>query len=362
MNVPVLGPDINESVSDFTSNKAGQIRFGMSALKGVGEGPVEEILKEREKRGPFKSIYDFVKRLDTRSANKKVLESLVLGGAFDCFEDKEKGTGHRAQFFAPSGKYDSFIEQVLHFGSAWQERQASAAMSLFGNDSSAMDIAEPEPPKCNPWSLIEKLEREKEVTGIYISGHPLDDYRMEMENFITCTLEDLEEKKGQPVKVAGIVVKSIHKVSQKGTGYGTFVLQDYHGTLELSLFSDDYMKFKGFFEQGNCVFITGVYEQRWGRDDEFQLKIKDVTLLENAGKNLAKSVTVKINVKDLTPELIDKLDALCKEHKGSQQFKVTLLDYANKTSLNFSSKSRKVNVGNEFVSAVKGLGVECGVG
>ncbi len=362
MNVPVLGPDINESVSDFTSNKAGQIRFGMSALKGVGEGPVEDILKERDKRGPFKSIYDFVKRLDTKSANKKVLESLVLGGAFDCFEDKEKGTGHRAQFFAPSGKYDSFIEQVLHFGTAWQERQASAAMSLFGNDSSAMDIAEPEPPKCNQWSLIEKLEREKEVTGIYISGHPLDDYRMEMENFITCTLEDLEERKGQPVKVAGIVVKSIHKVSQKGTGYGTFVLQDYHGTLELSLFSDDYMKFKGFFEQGNCVFITGNYEARWGRDDEFSLKVKEVTLLENAGKNLVKSLTLKINVADLTPTLIDQLEALCKEHKGQQQLKMTLLDFENKTSLSFTSKAKKVHVSNDLVAAVKGLGVECGVG
>ena len=200
------------------------------------------------------------------------------------------------------------------------------------------------------------------MTGIYISGHPLDDYRMEMENFISCTLEELEEKKGQPVKVAGIVVKATHKVSQKGSGWGSFVLQDYHGSIEMNLFSDDYMKFKGFFEQGNCVFITGMYEARWGREDEFSLKIKDVTLLENAGKNLVKSLTVKINVEDLTADLIDKLDALCKQHKGSQQLKVTLLDFENKTSLNFLSKSRKVNVGNEFVSAVKGLGVECGVG
>ncbi len=356
MNVPVLGPDINESVSDFTSNKQGQIRFGMSALKGVGEGPVEEILKERQKRGPFKSVFDFVKRLDTKSANKKVLESLVLGGAFDSFE-----TLHRAQFFAPSGKFDSFNEHVLQFGSAWQDRQASAAMSLFGNDSSAFDIAEPEPPKCQPWSLIEKLEREKDVTGIYISGHPLDDYRMEMDNFITCTLEDLEEKKGQPVKIAGIVVKATHKISQKGTGWGSFLIQDYHGSLELNLFSDDYMKFKGFFEQGNCVFITGNYEARWGREDEFNLRVKDVTLLENAGKNLAKSVTVKIKIEDLTADLINRLDSLCKQHKGSQQLKFALLDYGSMTSLNLSSKSRKVNVGNEFVAAVKGLGVECGV-
>ncbi|MBI1228252.1 MAG: DNA polymerase III subunit alpha [Bacteroidetes bacterium] len=364
MNVPVLGPDINESVSDFTSNKAGQIRFGLSALKGVGEGPVEDILKERHKNGPFQSIYDFVKRLDTKSANKKVLESLVLGGAFDCFENPETGMGHRAQFFAPpsAGKYDSFIEQVLAFGNAWQDRQASAAMSLFGSDSLAFDMQEPELPRCNPWSLIEKLEREKEVTGIYISGHPLDDYKMEMENFISCTLEDLEEKKGQPVKVAGIIVKATHKVSQKGTGWGSFILQDYHGTLELNLFSDDYMKFKGFFEQGNCVFITGNYEARWGREDEFNLKVKEVTLLENAAKNLVNSITVKINVEDLTEALIDQLETLCKQHKGQQQLKMTLLDYQNKTSLNFNSKAKKVKVDNDFVSELKGLGVECVVG
>ncbi|MBI5915644.1 MAG: DNA polymerase III subunit alpha [Bacteroidetes bacterium] len=362
MGVQVLGPDINESVSDFTVNKQGQIRFGLSALKGVGEGPVEDILKERQKRGAFKSVYDFVKRLDSKAANKKVLESLVLGGGFDCFSEL-----HRAQYFAPpsAGKYDSFIEHLLHFGIAWQERQVSGAMSLFGNDSSAMDIAEPEPP--NPdshrdWSLIEKLEREKEVTGIYISGHPLDDYRMEVENFTTCSLEDLEEHRGQSVKIAGIVTNASHRISQKGTGFGNFTISDYNGSFEFPLFSDDYTKYKGFFEKGNCVFITGVYEQRWGRDDEFQLKIKEVTLLENASKNIAKSITLKIKVEDLTADLIEKIDALCKEHMGSQQLKVTLLDYTNKTSLSFASKSKKVNVGNDLVSAMQGLGVECGVG
>ncbi|MEK7254818.1 MAG: DNA polymerase III subunit alpha, partial [Bacteroidota bacterium] len=358
MGVQVLGPDINESVSDFTVNKQGQVRFGMSALKGVGEGPVEMILEERQKRGHFTSIYDFVKRLDTKAANKKVLESLVLGGAFDSFEDKEKGMGHRAQFFAPSGKYESFAEHVLHFGSAWQNRQASAAMSLFGNDSSAFDIAEPELPKAQPWSLIEKLEKEKEVTGIYISGHPLDDYRMEMDNFITCTLEDLEEKKGQPVKVGGIVVKATHKISQKGTGWGSFVIQDYHGTMEINLFSDDYMKFKGFFEQGNCVFITGNYEARWGREDEFSLRVKEVTLLENAGKNLAKCITVKINLEDLNASLLERLDVLCDRHKGSQQLKFTLLDRGSRTSLSFASKSKRVNVSNELTTEFAKLNIE----
>jgi DNA polymerase-3 subunit alpha len=355
MGVEVLGPDINESASDFTVNKQGQIRFGLSALKGVGEGPVEEILKERENNGHFTSPIDLTKRLDTKAANKKVLESLVLGGAFDRFHTD------RAQFFAPSDKFDSYIEHILRFGSEYQQRQASAAMSLFG-DISAFDIPEPEPPNANPWSLIEKLEREKEVTGIYISGHPLDDYRMEVENFTTCSLEELEEKKGQPVKIAGIVSKVSHRVSQKGSGYGYFTIQDYNASFEFPLFSDDYMKYKGFFEPGNCVFITGTFEQRWGKEDEYQLRIKEVTLLENAGQQQANCITLKLPVETLTGELIEQLEGLCKTHKGTQQLRMVLLDYTNRTSLSFASKSKKVKVDNDFVSAVKELGVECVVG
>ena len=356
MGVQVLGPDINESVSDFTVNKQGQIRFGLSALKGVGEGPVEEILKERDARGKYTSVFDFVKRLDTKAANKKVLESLVLGGALDCFEEID-----RAQYFAPSEKYDSFAEHILRFGADYQQREASAAMSLFG-DISAFNIEDPAPPRCEHWSLIEKLEREKEVTGIYISGHPLDDYRLEVENFTTCTLEELPEKKGQSVKIAGIVTNASHRISQKGTGWGIFTISDYNSSLEIPMFSDDYMKFKGFFEKGNCVFITGNYEARWGREDEFQLRIKEITLLENAGKNLASNITLKIPVETLNTTLLDRLETLCKTHKGQHQLRITLMDYTNRTSLPFISKSKKVNVDNDFVQELEGMGVEYVVG
>ncbi|RME12772.1 MAG: DNA polymerase III subunit alpha, partial [Bacteroidetes bacterium] len=205
MGLKVLGPDINESVSDFTVNQQGQIRFGLSALKGVGEGPVEEILAEREKNGPFLSIFDFVKRLNTKAANKKVMESLVLGGAFDGFENI-----HRAQFFAPSGKYDSFIEHILKFGAEYQHQKSTAATSLFG-DIDAFEIPEPEIPNVEPWPLIQLLEKEKEVTGIYISGHPLDDYQVEVERFATCALEEIDTRKGQAVKLAGIVSKVQHR-------------------------------------------------------------------------------------------------------------------------------------------------------
>ena len=360
MGIPVLGPDINESVSDFTVNREGQIRFGLSALKGVGEGPVDEILSERRKNGPFASVFDFVKRLDSKAANKKVIESLVLGGAFDGFQDI-----HRAQYFAPSEKYDSFIEHLIRFGGDYQQRQQSAATSLFG-DISAFNIEDPAPPKALPWSLMEKLEREKEVTGIYISGHPLDDYRLEVESFTTCTLEEFSEgsrlTKGQAVKLAGIVTNVSHRISQKGAGWGIFTLSDYNGSLEIPLFSDDYMRFKGFFEKGNCVFITGTYDLRWGREDEYQLRIKEVTLLENVGRQMASSITLKLAVEQLTGDMLERIDSLCQQSRGDHQFKITLLDFTNKASLPFISGNKKVRVDNDFVKQLRELGVEYEVG
>lgn len=352
MGLKVLGPDINESVSDFTVNQQGQIRFGLSALKGVGEGPVEEILAEREKNGPFESIFDFVKRLNTKAANKKVMESLVWGGAFDSFDNI-----HRAQFFAPSDKYDSFIEHILKFGAEYQHQQQTAANSLFG-DISAFDIPEPQIPKAEPWPLIQLLEKEKEVTGIYISGHPLDDYQLEVKRFTTCTLEEIESRKGQAMKLAGIVSKVQHRITKKGTGWGLFTIQDFSGSLEFPLFSDDYQKFKSFLEPGNCVLISGTYEARWGREDEFQLRIHDVTMLENAGNKLASSITLKIPVEQINPEMLDTLTQLIQQHRGQHDLNVALLDYTNRNSLEFVSKSLKVNVNNDFVQALEKLGLK----
>ncbi len=352
MGITVLGPDINESASDFTVNKEGHIRFGLSALKGVGEGPVEDILNERESNGPYSSVYDFVCRLNTKAANKKVMESLVLGGALEAFDNI-----HRAQYFEKSGKYDSFIEHILRFGSEYQQRQESAAMSLFG-DISAFDIQEPEPPEAQPWPLVDLLEREKEVTGIYISGHPLDDYRMEVEALTSCSLEQLEEHKGKTVKIAGIVTKVSHRISQKGTGYGYFTIQDYNSSFEFPLFSDDYVKFKGFFEPGNCVFITGTYEARFNSVDEFQLRVKEVTLLENAGKFHASEIEVRLPIETINEELIGSLDKIVKTHKGKHHLRFILIDYNNKTSLNLLSKSRKVNVDNDLASKLADLNID----
>ncbi|MEM9921225.1 MAG: DNA polymerase III subunit alpha [Bacteroidota bacterium] len=349
MNLEVLGPDVNESQSDFTVNRKGQIRFGLSALKGVGEGPVEELLAGRQK-GTFKNVFDMMKRLNLRTVNKKCMESLVLGGALDCFDNI-----HRAQYFAPSDKFDTFLAHLLRYGNAYQAQKAQSINSLFG-DSEDIMIPEPTPPERQPWNLIEKLTNEKEVTGIFISGHPLDNYKMEYQNFTNSTLDDIDRLKGQSVAIAGFVSTANHRISKKGTGWGLFTVQDYTGNLEFPLFSEDYNKYKDQLREGQVVFIKGTYQKQWNRD-EYQLKIKEVRLLETIGAELTKSITLKIPLDLITEDFIRHFDKLCKAHKGKHQLKIVLLDRSEKSSINLMSASRKVNADNDFTMALEKIGV-----
>ncbi len=352
MKLPVLGPDINESQSDFSVNKKGQIRFGLSALKGVGEGPVEAILQNRDEEGPFKSIFDMMRRLSLRSVNKKVMESLAYGGGLDCFGLK------RAQYFTPTDKYDTLIEHALKYGNAYQNQKADAATSLFGETDEIM-IPEPRiPEKYAHWPLIEELNKEKSVTGIYISGHPLDDYELEIKNFTTCSLNNIEQHKAkQTIKIAGLLASAKHLISKNGNGWGVFELRDYDGQLEFRLFGNDYQKFKPFLEQGKILFIKGNYQKSW-RDEEMEFKIKEISLLDGIADKLMESITIRIPLSDVTPEKINQFDALCKKKKGKHRLKMDVLDYTNKISLKMISKEVKVHADNEFIEELAEIGWE----
>ncbi len=349
MELDVLGPDINESALNFTVNKEGQLRFGLSALKGVGEGPVEEILKERA-NGPFTSPIDFITRLSSKAANKKVVESLVLGGAFDFYEGMT-----RAQYFGrpEPNKEETYVEAFVKFGSKMQAKDAS--LMLF-DIAEHTDAAEPAIPDVEPWPLIEKLTREKEVTGIYISGHPLDEYRMEVENFATCGLDRVENFKGQTLKLAAFVTSANHRISRKGTGYGYFTIQDYNGSLEFPLFSEDYQKFKHLLEEGQGVFIHGSFQQRWN-SEEYQLKLSKVELLESVASSLTNSITLKIPIDRISKEMVDGLDAACKEHTGKHKLKIHLYDRETKNKLHLIATERLVNANNDLIKELDKLGV-----
>lgn len=351
MGLDVLGPDVNESQSDFSVNKQGQIRFGLSALKGVGDGPVEEILEER-KKGPYESVFDLMRRVSLRAINKKVMESLCLGGGLDCFKDI-----HRAQYFTPSEKHDSFIEHLIRYGNAYQSQKSQAENSLFGAVEEVM-IQEPEPPMRKPWPLLEKLNKEKEITGIFVSGHPLDDYRLEIEHFTTCPLEEVENHQhGNVINIAGMVSTARHMVSKNGNGWGIFELQDFNGTFEFKLFGEDYQKFKHLLEDSKALFLKGNFQRSsWG-DGAMQFKVKEIRLLEGVAEGMTESVTLKIPLNKITIEVIDHLDKLCQNHRGSHKLKIELLDVVNKTSLPMVAKDRLVNATNGFIAAIEQLGI-----
>lgn len=353
MGLNVKGPDINESAVNFSVNKKGDIRYGMGAVKGVGEAAVETLIAERKENGPFTSIFDFMRRLNLRTVNKKVLESLAFAGAYDSL------VPNRAVFFQPSDKFETFIEHLLKYGAAHQEDKIMSTNSLFGDLSDSVSIPEPPLPKAEPWNLILKLQKEKDVVGIYLSGHPLDDFRYEWENFAT-PLEKIDNFQNRKVNIAGFVLKAEHRISQKGTGWGRFTVQDYTGSLEITMFSETYQKFKSFFEEGTSLYITGEQKQRYN-SEEMEFRVSDVRLLETVGAEKTSSVTLRIPVETLTADLLDKIEALCKSHKGKHELKMELIDYTNKEKLAFTSQARKVNVDNDFIAAMTVLGVECGV-
>jgi DNA polymerase-3 subunit alpha len=353
MGLNVKGPDVNESMINFGVNKRGEIRYGMGSVKGVGEAAVESLIEERKKSGPFRDLFDFMRRSNMRTINKRVMENLVYAGAFDGFGLP------RATFFTEVDKDVPFLERLLKYGSAWQEDKTMSANSLFGDLSDSVSIPEPTIPKVNEWGLILKLQKERDVIGLYLSGHPLDDFRYEWENFAT-PLEKVENYRGRKVNVAGFVTKAEHRISQKGTGWGRFTIQDYTGSLEITMFSESYAKFKTFFEEGTSVYAEGEFKQRYN-SDEFEFKVNNVRLLETIGDEKTSSITLKIPVEVISRDLLDKIEQLCLAHKGKHTLKIELIDRQNKEKLSFTSGARKVTVGNDFIAAMEILGVECGV-
>jgi len=352
MGLEVLGPSVNESESDFSVNREGHIRFGLSALRGVGEGTVEELLRERESGGPFLSLFDMMRRCNLRAVNKKVLESLVRGGAFDCFEDT-----HRAQYVAPSEKFDTLLEHSLRYGQAYQNQKAQAAVSLFGETDEVM-IPEPAMPECPPWSLVQKLQYEKDVTGIFISGHPLDDYPLEVQYFTTCPLARVEQYQNAPgLHLAAILVKATHRISKNGNGWGVFEVQDYSSSLEFKLFGEDYRRFKHLLEEGTAIFFTAQYQQSW-KGDGLELRIKEVRLLEGVAEERTHSITLRLALDQVTTDLVDQLDELCRKHPGKHRLRMQFYDMESRLKIPMMARERSVRVHQDFVHGLQQLGVE----
>lgn len=317
MGLQVLGPDVNESYYKFTVNDDYAVRFGMGAIKGVGQGAVETIVENR-KDGKYKSIFDLTKRIDLRAANKKALENLILAGGFDSFE----GTT-RAQYFHDDGDGITFYEKSIKYGSKFQENENSSQVSLFG-ESSDVQIAEPVVPPCEDWSTMEKLAKEKEVVGIYISGHPLDDYKFEMKYFCNAKLEALKNMEmyvGKNLTFGGIITNVQHRVAKNGKGWGTFVLEGYDESYEFKIFGEEYLKFRHFFIQNNFTFMKILIKEGWvnqdtGKKTDPRMQFVLVQYLQDVLSTFAKKLILLLNIKDIETEFIHKLNRLFQDYKG----------------------------------------------
>jgi len=347
MGMEVLGPDVNESNVKFTVNKDGNIRFGLGAIKGVGEAAVLQLIEEREKNGPYKDIYDLVERVNLNALNKKNLEAMAVAGAFDCFENIS-----RAQYFSLDTKGSSFIESLIRYGNNSKVLKSSSQQSLFG-ETGGFDMITPEPAKCPDWPKLEKLNREKEVIGIYLSSHPLDDFKLEINTFTTAVLSDLQNLREfleRDVTVAGMVTDVRTGIGKNGKPYGSFTLQDYSDSFRFMLFDKEYIDNSKFFIVGYYLLVKGRVQKRRFKEDEIEFKIKTINLLSSVKDELIKSVTIKINPENIDPEMINTLKKLITEHKGDTELKFLFLDPEDKISLPMFSRNYRVRLNNELLS------------
>ena len=331
MGIKVLGPDINESLNGFAVNQKGEIRFGLGGLKGVGEAAIETIIKEREKGGSFASIFDFIKRVISRSVNKRSLESLAYSGAFDCFTDF-----HRAQYFKiPDGERVSGLEKIINYGQALQSLSAGSTNTLFGDLSSAMQVPVPKLTKTEPWTLTELLEHEKEVTGMFMSGHPLDHFKFELRYYGITNIADFNEIKetlqlqpnpGRAIKVAGLIIDVQHRVTKTGKNFGSFAIEDFSGKTEFVLWSEDYIKFQNYLEKGQNVLLNGFFRPRYNRPNEFDFKVSSMNLLESVKQHLTRSIDIKIHAASLTPEFVSFIETNVKKYPGKSSLRFNVLE------------------------------------
>ena len=355
MKLNVLGPDVNESYYKFSVNQNNAVRFGMGAIKGVGHGAVKTIVQERKNEGPYKSIFDLAKRIDLRAANKKAFENLANAGGFDCFLST-----HRAQYFQDEGDGVTFLEKTIKYANRYQENKNSAQVSLFG-ESSDIQIDEPLIPPCELWGTMEKLAREKEVVGIYISGHPLDDFKLEMQNFCNgdiSVFRDLPGFLNKEISFGGVVTDVQHRVSKQGKGWGTFVIEDYMNSHEFRIFGEEYLKFKHFLMHNNFVFVRTLIKEGWtnretGAKGEPRVQFNSFQLLHDIMESYAKKLSIQLNIKEVSEEKIQSLKELLQMHSGNHTLKFVVYDDDDELKLEMSSRLQKVKISQELLEELK---------
>ena len=351
MGIKVLGPDVNESFYKFTVNEDNAIRCGMGAIKGVGKGAVLTIIDNRADE-PYQNIFDLVKKIDLRAANKKALENLALAGGFDSFQDT-----HRAQYFNPDGDGIIFLEKIIRFGSKFQESQNSSQTSLFG-DNADDTYRELVIPPCEAWGNLGKLKKEREVVGIYISGHPLDDFKKEMDWFTNANLSQLKDLNpwiNKSLSVAGIISDLDHLESRNGKPWGRFVLEDFSDQYEFRIFGEEYLKFKHFISINQFIRLKIGIREGWRNQDTGRLGAPRINFLQfemlhDVIANNSKKLTLQLDIRQLESENIQKLKKELKGFSGDKPLFFDVIDPQKPLKLTLASRKQKVDISPALLS------------
>ncbi len=350
MGMNVLCPDVNESFLKFSVNREGDVRFGLAAIKSVGQGAATDIIAEREKNGPYADIFDFVERVNLSSCNKKTIEALALAGAFDSLPGI-----HREQFVALNNKGEEFLETLIRYGSKYQQDKQEAMTSLFGDDTS-FQIARPEIPQAARWSDLERLNKERELIGIYLSAHPLDDYEFILKyvcNADTQRLQDLESLNGLDITFGGIITAVREGQTKRGSPYTIFKIEDYAGSYEIALFSDDSVNFGRYARIGLSVYIAGKVQSRRYRENELEVKITSISLLSDVKDKLVSKITIQLPLTKLNDTTVTELSALMKNNSGNSLLYFQIIGEERHMNIQLFSRPAKIRVNKHLIDTLR---------
>ena len=352
MGLKVYGPDINESIATFSVNKSGEVRFGMAAIKGVGEKAVEYIISERNKNGNYISVFDLARRADLKSINKRVIEGLAAAGGFDSLPGID-----RAMFFTPDKDGITLTEKLTKFGSSVQLGSETSQETLF-EDEYKIEITEPMLPKVESFGKLDQLRREKEVVGVYISGHPLDTWRLEINYLKPKAIADMSAAlgsfNGMEFSLVGIVTSVQNRVLKNGKPFGIFSIEDFTGTYELALFGGDYLNLKNYLQNEFALHVRGRVQEKYGRPNEFEFRIQKIQLLSDIKDKAFRSIKLKIAVNNINEELILKIETLIKNYpNGKCNLEILIEDTSENVTVKMFSKTMKVNIDAEFLNQLQ---------
>ena len=349
MGIATLGPDVNESFLKFGVNHHGEIRFGLAAIKGMGTSVAEAIINERNKNGLYKSIFDFAQRVSTSAVNRKAYESLALSGAFDGFGFR------REQYFATDSRGNVFLDTLLRYGQLYQLEQAQAQNSLFGE--SAVEISTPPVPEGDTWSTIERLNRERDLVGIYLSAHPLDEYSVILNNLCNTRCDELDDKmalaKREEVTFGGIVTNVRSSMTRTGKPCGFVTIEDFNGSGELAFFGEEWGRWRGMLAEGYTVFIKAKCAARWRDSNQYDIRVSDIQYLQTVKDKSIEKITIMLDAQSIDETIVSDLTTIITENPGTTQLFFQIHHPESNSPILLRSKAKGINVKRELISYIE---------